>query len=112
MSAPLKKYEVTVAIRELPELVNRVQQGEEILLTEDGIPVARLIGPIELHGRRSKIVRDLLTDKEIEELSEAVEAPLSPRDQRILEGEGTDDVGIWIGLPEADQRVPEPGTPD
>jgi len=112
MSAPLKKYEVTVAIRELSELVNRVQQGEEILRTEDGIPVARLIGPIELHGRRFKIVRDLLTDKEIEELSESVEVPLSPMDQRILEGEGTDDVGIWIGLPEADQRVPEPDTPD
>ena len=112
MSASLKKYEVTEAIRELPELVNRVQQGEEILLTENGRPVARLTGLIEPQGRRSKIVRALLTDKEIKELSEAVEAPLSPRDQRILEGEGTDDVGIWIGLQEPDQRVPQPDTPD
>lgn len=112
MSAPLKKSEVAEAVRELPELVNRVQQGEEILLTENGRPVARLTGPIEPQGRRSKIVRALLTDKEIKELSEAVEAPLSPRDQRILEGDGTDEAGIWIGLHEADQRVPEPDIPD
>lgn len=25
--------------------------------------------------------------------------PLDPEDQAILEGEGTDEIGIWIGLP-------------
>ena len=112
MSASLKKYEVTEATREYAELVNRVQQGEEILLTKDGDPVARLVGYTEAHERRDKILRDLFTDEEIEELSKVGDPPLSPDDQRILEGDGTDEVGIWVGLREADQRVPEPRIPE
>lgn len=108
----MKRYEVTEAIREFEKLVNRVQQGEEVLLLQDGNPVARLIGPTDPHERRSKILRDLLTDKEIEELSQAIETPLSEDDQRILEGDGTDEVGIWIGLHTVDQRVPEPHIPE
>lgn len=108
----MKRYEVTEAKREFEKLVNRVQQGEEVVLLQDGNPVARLIGPTDPHERRSKILRDLLTDKEIEELSQAIETPLSENDQRILEGDGTDGVGIWIGLQEADQRVPEPDIPE
>lgn len=108
----MKRYEVTEAKREFEKLVNRVQQGEEVVLLQDGNPVARLIGPTDPHERRSKILRDLLTDKEIEELSRAIETPLSEDDQRILEGDGTDEVGIWIGLQEADQRVPEPDIPE
>ena len=111
MADSMKRYEVTEAKRELEEFVNRVQQGEEILLTKDGNPVARLIGPTDPRERRSKILRDLLTDKEIEELSQAIETPLSEDHQRILEGDGTDEVGIWIGLHTADQRVPEPHIP-
>ena len=112
MSASSKKYEVSEAIGEFSKLVNHVQQGEEILLTKDGDPVARLIGPMEPHERRAKILRDLFTAEEIEELSEALEAPLSPDDQRILEGDGTDEVGIWVGLRAADQRIPEPRIPE
>ena len=112
MSASLTKYEISEAIGEFSKLVNRVQQGEEILLTKDGDPVARLIGYTEAHERRDKILRDLFTDEEIEELSKLGDTPLSPDNQRILEGEGTDEVGIWVGLREADQRVPEPRIPD
>lgn len=111
MSASSKKYEVSGAIGEFSELVNRVQQGEEILLTRNGDPVARLIDYMEPHERRDKILRDLFTDEEIEELSKLGETPLSTDDQRILEGDGTDEVGIWVGLREADQRVPEPNIP-
>lgn len=112
MADSMKRYEVTEAKRELEEFVNRVQQGEEILLTKDGNPVARLIGPTDRRELRSKILRDLFTDNELEELSAAIETPLSEDDQRILEGDGTDEVGIWIGLQEADQRVPEPDIPE
>lgn len=111
MSDSLKRYELTEAIRKLEELVNRVQQGEEILLLKDGNPVAWLIGPTDPHEQRSRILRELFTDKQIEELSEAIETPLSEDDQRILEGEGTDEVGIWVGLQAADQQVPEPEIP-
>ena len=112
MSDSLKGYELTEAIRELEELVNRVQQGEEVLLLKDGNPVARLIGPTDPHEQRSKMLRNLFTDEQIEELSEAIETPLSEDDQRILEGEGTDEAGIWVGLRAADQRLPEPKIPE
>ena len=112
MSDSLNRYEVSDAIRKLEELVNRVQQGDEILLLKDGDPVARLIGPADPHEQRSKLLRELFTDEQLEELSKAIESPLSEDDQRILEGEGTDEVGIWVGLQAADQRVPEPKIPD
>lgn len=112
MSASSKKHEVSEAIGEFAELLNRVQQGEEIVLTRNGDPVARLIDYMEPHERRGKILRNLFTDEEIEELSKLGETPLSPDDQRILEGDGTDEVGIWVGLREADQRVPEPKIPE
>ncbi len=93
-------YKVSEARAHFSELLKRAQAGEEILITHGNEPVARLV-PAEKPGRRQAgALRAFLSDEEIAALSEAIEAPLSEADQRILEGEGTDEVGIWVGLPD------------
>lgn len=93
-------YKVAEARAHFSELLKRAQAGEDILITHGSEPIARLV-PVEKSGTRTPgALRAFLTDTEIEDLTEAVEAPLSAADQRILEGEGTDEVGIWVGLSE------------
>ena len=45
-------------------------------------------------------LRAMIGDQSADALNAALEAPLPADEQRILEGEGTDDTGIWIGLSE------------
>ncbi len=55
------------------------------------------------HRRREPgALRRLLSAEELAALIEAVEAPLPDDEQRLLEGEGSDDFGIWRGLPDRD----------
>ena len=56
--------------------------------------------PLEKRRRQSGLLRKFLTPEQIAALAEAVEAPLSEREQRILEGDGTDETGLWVGLAE------------
>ena len=93
-------YKVSEARAHFSELLQRAQAGEDILITHGSKPIARLV-PVEKQVKRAPgALRAFLTEAEIDALSEAIEAPLPAADQRILEGEGTDEVGIWIDLPE------------
>jgi len=59
----------------LPELLNRVQDGEEVTITRHGRPVAVLVRPDALHARRAKAALDAAT-RIHELLAEAAAAPL------------------------------------
>ena len=102
-------YKIAEARSHFSELLKRVQQGEEILIIDDNEPVARLV-PVEKQGaRRPGILRELLTEAEAAALLKAMDLPLSDREQRILEGEGTDGLGIWTGFPEHREKVDHKG---
>ena len=53
--------------------------------------------PVEVHQksrRRLGILKEMMSEEELNALIEAVEQPLSPEDQAALEGGLTDDFGI------------------
>lgn len=101
-----QSYKVAEARAHFSELLKRAQAGEEILITRGSEPIARL-GPAEKRSaRRPGMLRGLLSDAEIKALERALEAPLGEDDQRALEGDETDDLGIWIGQPQADKGNP------
>lgn len=50
--------------------------------------------------KRLGTLNEFLSEDERRALDEVIDAPLSDRDRRILAGEGTDELGIWKGLPE------------
>ena len=84
----------------LAEMTDRVLAGEEIVVLRGTQPVARF-GPIEpRRPKRLGTLNDFLSEEERRALDEAIDTPLSDAEQRIIEGEGTDDLGFWIGLPE------------
>jgi prevent-host-death family protein len=78
------------------EIIKRAEQGEEIIIGRGNKPVARLT-PFERAERRPGQLKALLSAEQIEALLAAFDAPLSEGEQRALEGEETDAVGIWIG---------------
>ncbi len=95
-----QSYKVAEARAHFSELLKRAQAGEEILITRGSQPIARL-GPAEKRGaRRPGILRELLSDAEMRALERALETPLDEEDQRALEGDETDDLGIWVGRPQ------------
>lgn len=49
--------------------------------------------------RRPEVLREMTSATELATLKRLMNEPLSDGDQRILEGEATDETGIWIGLP-------------
>ena len=55
---------------------------------------------MEKKRRQPGLLMEFLTAEQIAALMEAADAPLPPREQRIIEGEGTDAAGVWVGLPE------------
>ena len=84
----------------LAEMTDRVLAGEEVVVLRGTQPVARFV-PVEPRPRkRFGTLNELLSQDELRALDEAVDTPLSDEDQRIMEGEGTDGLGIWKGLPE------------
>ncbi len=93
-------YNIADARRHFSDLVARAEAGEEIVISRGNHPVARLV-PLAPHAPREPgILKRYLTAEQLEALEHAMEIRLSEEEQRILEGEGTDEVGIWIGLPE------------
>ncbi len=84
----------------LAEMADRVLSGEEIIVTRGSTPVARFVPVEPLRRRRPNVLREMLSERELGAFIAAMEEPLSGPDQRILEGEGTDDTGLWTGLPE------------
>lgn len=84
----------------LAEMADRVLTGEEIVVLRGTQPIARFV-PIEPPlRRRPGVLREMLSASELASLIRSMDEPLSDRDQRVLEGEATDEAGIWVGLPE------------
>lgn len=74
------------------ELLRRAEAGERILILHGNDPVAQL-GPVDRPPpRRPGRLRHWRVPDDLF-------APLPEEEQRILEGEGTDAAGIWVGLP-------------
>ena len=93
-------YNIADARRQFSELVARAEAGEEIVISRGNHPVARLV-PLARHAPREPgILKRYLTAEQLKEFERAMDTPLTGEEQRILEGEGTNEVGIWIGLPE------------
>jgi prevent-host-death family protein len=93
-------YNIADARRQFSELVARAEAGEEIVISRGNHPACRLV-PLARHAAREPgILKRYLKAEQLKEFEQAMDTPLTEEEQRILEGEGTDDVGIWIGLPE------------
>ena len=99
LSGPIKLGEFRAR---LAEMADRVLNGEEITVLRGNDMIGKFVpaDPPHRPKRRLGTLNDLLTTEELAELDAAIMAPLSDDEQRILEGEGSDDLGIWQGLPE------------
>ncbi len=78
----------------LAEMINRAERGEEVVVTRGREPVAKLVGLQRKRRRRLGILKEMMSEEELNALTEAVEKPMSPADQAALEGALTDDLGI------------------
>ena len=78
----------------LAEIIGRVERGEQVLISRAGTPVARLVPATLPPRRRPGILKTMIGAEELEALSAAVDAPLSPREQAAIEGGTTDLLGI------------------
>lgn len=87
-----KPVSIAEAKAHLSELVTRAAAGEEVIISRNGKPLAKLVPLPQQKPRVPGIARHWQLPPEAFE-------PLDPEDQAILEGEGTDGLGIWIGLP-------------
>ena len=78
----------------LAEMIGRAERGEEVVISRGTRPVAKLV-PLG-RGRRRRLggLWELMSDHDLTALVEAIERPLTPRDQDALEGKVTDLVGI------------------
>ncbi len=78
----------------LAEMISRVERGEEVVIARGQEPVAKLVGLRSKSRRRLGILKEMISEEELDALTEAVEEPLSPADQAALEGGLTDALGI------------------
>ena len=78
----------------LAEMISRAERGEEVVIARGREPVAKLIGLQPKRRRRLGILKEMMSEEELNALTEAVERPLSPADQAALEGGLTDEFGI------------------
>lgn len=93
ISGPLN---IAEAKAHFSELVSRAAAGEEIIIARSGKPLAKLV---PLAEKKKKEPRRIGIAKHWKIPEEAFE-PLDPETQAIMEGEGTDEYGIWVGLPD------------
>lgn len=87
-----KPVNIAEAKAHLSELVTRAAAGEEVIISRNGKPLAKLVPLPQQQPRVPGIAAHW-------KLPESAFEPLDPDDQAIMEGEGTDAIGIWIGLP-------------
>ena len=78
----------------LAEIIKRAERGEEVVISRGTQPVAKLVPLGRRRRRRLGGLRDLMSDRDRAALVEAIENPLTPRDQDALEGKKTDLLGI------------------
>ncbi|MEM6415469.1 MAG: type II toxin-antitoxin system prevent-host-death family antitoxin [Pseudomonadota bacterium] len=85
----------------LADYLDRVEDGEEVVIARGREPVAKLTPVVGAERRRLGTLKAMLSEAELDALAVALDTDLSADEQRILEGEGTDEAGIWRGLPKA-----------
>lgn len=78
----------------LAEMISRAERGEEVVVARGREPVAKLVGLQRKRRRRLGILKEMMSEEELDALTEAVEKPLSRADQAALEGALADDFGI------------------
>ena len=78
----------------LAEIIGRAERGEEIVISRGPKPVAKLVPLGNKRRRRLGTLRHVMNDRDVSALMEAIEKPLSPRDQTALAGGETDPLGI------------------
>lgn len=88
----------------LAEMADRVLAGEEVTVLRGSEPVARFVPIAPPRKRRLGVLKEMMSPNELQRLLDALDGPLSDREHRILQGEGTDEVGIWVGRPEDRER--------
>ena len=86
----------------LAEMTDRVLAGEEVVVLRGTQPVARFVPVAPRPRKRLGTLNDYLSEEQRCALDEAIAAPLSDADRRAIAGEGTDELGIWKGLPDED----------
>lgn len=84
----------------LAEMADRVLAGEEITVLRGTEPIGRFVPCEPPRRRRAGVLRVMLGEEATRERLAVLDEPLPERGQRIMEGEGTDDAGSWVGLPE------------
>ena len=77
----------------LAEMIGRAERGEEVVISRGTQPVAKLVPLERRRGRRLGGLRELMSDRDLAQLVEALERQLTSQDQAALEGEETDLVG-------------------
>lgn len=82
---------IAEAKTQLSALVDRVAAGEEIVITRNGRPVARLVPPAERAPRPFGIARHWQVPDEL------FLEPAAPEELDAAEGAGTDEFGIGSG---------------
>lgn len=78
----------------LAEMIGRAERGEEVVISRGMQPVAKLVPLGRKRRPRLGGLRELMSERDLAALVEAIESPLTPRDQAALEGKETDLVGI------------------
>ena len=78
----------------LAEMVGRAEQGEEVVISRGRLPIVKLVPLQRKHPRKLGVLKELMSPQALAGLLEAVDEPLSPRDQAALQGEDTDRFGI------------------
>ena len=78
----------------LAEMINRAERGDEVVIARGHEPVAKLVGLRPKTRRKLGVLKEMMSEEELNALTEAVEEPLSPADQAALEGGLTDALGI------------------
>ena len=92
--APPRPVTVSEFRAHLAEMIGRAERGEEVVISRGTQPVAKLVPLGRRRRRRLGSLRGLMSHRDLAALVEAIESPLTPRDQAALEGRETDVVGI------------------
>ena len=92
--APARPVTVSEFRAHLAEMIGRAERGEEVVISRGTQPVAKLVPLGRRRRRRLGGLRELMSDRDLTALLEAIERPLTPRDQDALEGKATDLAGI------------------
>ena len=78
----------------LAEMVNRAEQGEEVVIARGRQPVAKLVPLQHKRKRRLGVLKNTMSAENLAALSEVLDQPLSTDDQAALEGRHTNLLGI------------------